>query len=297
MAGIAAEDDDAVGQQHGLFDVVGDDEDGAGGHGLLGPQLQQFAAQVLGGEHVEGGEGLVHEEHFGLDHQGARKADALAHAAGKLLGIGGFKAVQAHHVEHAHAALAALVRRHAAGLQRGLDVFKHGEPGKQGKALEHDGDVDLGLADGLSVPVDLAGGGPRQSGEHAQHGGFARAGGAQQGQDLAGDDVQVGGRDDLDAVFAGLRIILLNLLGANDGFAGAGAGIVLERSLLHATISGWIPEGCRWCCEVQNCESRLSRLQSGKIATCRGQLDLSGPFPKQSLPFEGIRFPGNANLP
>jgi hypothetical protein len=108
VAGIAAQHDDAVGQQHGFFNVVGDDEDGLGGHGLVGPQLQQFAAQVLGGQHVERGERLVHEEDFGLDHQGAGKAHALPHAAGELLGIGGFKAVEADRVEHLHAAFAAL---------------------------------------------------------------------------------------------------------------------------------------------------------------------------------------------
>ena len=37
---IAAEHDDAVGQQHGLLDVVGDDEDGRGWHLLAEPQLQ-----------------------------------------------------------------------------------------------------------------------------------------------------------------------------------------------------------------------------------------------------------------
>ena len=50
VAGIAAEDDDAVGEQDRFFDVVGDDEDGLGGHGLLGPELEELGAQVLGGE-------------------------------------------------------------------------------------------------------------------------------------------------------------------------------------------------------------------------------------------------------
>ena len=159
VAGIAAEHDDAVGEQDGFFDVVGDDEDGLGGHGLVGPELEQFAAQVLGGEDVESGEGLVHEEDFGLDDEGAGKADTLAHAAGEFLGVGGFEAVEADRVEHLHAALAALVGSDAAGLQRGFDVLKHGEPGKEREALEDDGDVDLGVGDGLLMPVDLAGGG------------------------------------------------------------------------------------------------------------------------------------------
>ena len=190
VAGIAAQHDDAVGQQHRLFDVVRDQEDGLGGHGLVGPQLQQLTAQVLGGQHVQGAEGLVHEEHLRLDHQGAGKADALLHAARQFLGIGGLEAVQAHRVQHLHAALAALVGGNAAGLQRGFHVFQHREPGKEGEALEDDGDVDLRIGDGLLVPVDLAGGGRGEAGQHAQHGGFAGARGAEQGDDLAGNDAQ-----------------------------------------------------------------------------------------------------------
>src|ERR1700730_10142912 len=62
VRGIAAEDDDAVGEDHGFFNVVGDDEDGARRNLVPDPKLEQFAAQRFGGEHVEGGEGLVHEQ-------------------------------------------------------------------------------------------------------------------------------------------------------------------------------------------------------------------------------------------
>ncbi len=108
VAGIAAEDDDAVGEQDGFFNVVGDDEDGLGGHGLLGPELEEFGAEVFCGEDVEGGERLVHEEDFRLDDEGAGEADALAHAAGEFLGVCGFEAVEADGVEHFHAAFVAL---------------------------------------------------------------------------------------------------------------------------------------------------------------------------------------------
>ncbi len=172
-----------------------------GGHGFLGPELEEFAAQVFGGEDVEGGEGLVHEEHFGLDDEGAGKADALAHAAGELLGEGGLEAVEADGVEHAQGAFAAGVSGDAAGLEGGLDVFQNGEPGEEGEALEDDGDVDFGVGDGFFVPEDLSGGGFGEAGEHAQHGGLAGAGGAEEGEDFAGHDGEVGGGDDLDAIF------------------------------------------------------------------------------------------------
>jgi len=86
MAGIAAKHDDAVSQQHRLFDVMGDQEDGLGGHGLVGPQLQKFTAQVFRGQHIEGAERLVHEKDFRFDHQGAGKAHPLLHAPDNSLG-------------------------------------------------------------------------------------------------------------------------------------------------------------------------------------------------------------------
>ena len=102
-------------------------------------------------------------------------------------------------------------------MEGGFDVFEDGEPGEEGEALEDDGDVDFGVGDGLLVPVDLSGGGLGEAGEHAEHGGFAGAGGAEEGEDFAGDDGEVGGGDDLDAVLAGLGVVLLDLLSADDG--------------------------------------------------------------------------------
>ena len=149
MAGIAAQHDDAVGEQHGFFDVVGHDEDGAGRDSLVVPQFQQFAAEVLRGEHVERGEGLVHEEDLRLDNQRAGKADALPHAAGELLGVGGSKAVEADGVDDPQAALASLVGAHAARLQ-GASTFSstvsQGKRAKLWKTIE-----TLGLAREMGV--------------------------------------------------------------------------------------------------------------------------------------------------
>ena len=202
-AGILSQHHHAVGQGDGFFDVVGDEEDGAGGHFLAEPQFHQLAAQVFGGEHVERGERLVHEEDFGLHDQGAGKPDALFHAAGEFLGEGGFEAVEAHRIQDFQAAPHALVGGNAARLERGLHVIQHGEPGKQGEALKHDGDVGARAGEGLAVPENLAGTGTRKTGKNAQEGGFARAGRPQQGEDLAGIDGQVGGRHHLDARLGG----------------------------------------------------------------------------------------------
>ena len=220
MARIAPQHDDAIGQQHRFLDVVRHQKDRLGGHGLLRPKLQQFAAQVLGRQHVERGKWLVHEENFGLDHEGAGESDALPHAAGKLLGIGGLESVKADHVEHLHAALAALSRRHAASLQRSFNILKNREPGKKREALEDDRDVDLGLRDRLAVPVDLAGRRRGEPGQHAQHGRFARSRRAQQGKNLSRHDAQIGRRDHLNAILAGLRVIFLDFFCANNRIRG-----------------------------------------------------------------------------
>ena len=169
---------------------------------------------------------------------GSSKADALAHSTGKLLGIGAFEAVEANGVEHFHAAGAALVGRDAASLEGGFDVFKDGKPGEEGEALEDDGDVDFSAGDWLLVPVDLAGGGCGEAGEHAQHGGFAGTGRAEKGEDFAGDYGKVGGGDDLNAVFAGLGVVFLHLFGANDGFDRWNLRVIGDGGAAHARVSG-----------------------------------------------------------
>ena len=138
---------------------MGDEEDGLGGNGFLGPKFEELAAEVFGGENIQGGERLVHEEDFGLDDQGAGKADALLHAAGKFLGISLLEAVEADGIENFEAALAAFEGMDATGLERGLDILKDGKPGKESEALEDDADVGGAVADGLPVPEHLAGGG------------------------------------------------------------------------------------------------------------------------------------------
>ncbi len=132
------------------------------------------------------------------------------------LGVGGFETVEANGIKHLFAAFAALGRVNASRLQRSFDVFKHRKPRKERETLENDGDVNLGLRDRLPMPIDLAGRGPRETGQHAQHGGLARSRRAQKRDDFARHNAQVGGRDHLDAVFARLGVVLLDLLSAND---------------------------------------------------------------------------------
>ena len=174
VARIAAKDDDSISEKNRFLNVVGHKEYCLRGHRFLGPQLQKFAAQVLRREHVERGKRLIHEEHFGLDNKGARKADALLHATGELFGVSSFKSVQTDGIQHLHAACAALIRVDPPGLERRFDILKHGEPGEERKTLEDDRDIGLGAGDGFLVPVHLAGRGRGEAAQHAEHRGFPR---------------------------------------------------------------------------------------------------------------------------
>jgi len=83
-AGIRRHHDDAVGQVHRFFDVVGDEEDG------LRARLRDAADLFLeahAGHRVESAERLVHQQALRIDGEGARERHALLHPPGKLAGV------------------------------------------------------------------------------------------------------------------------------------------------------------------------------------------------------------------
>jgi hypothetical protein len=202
---ISCQHDDAIRQQHRFFDIVGDDENGAGRHLLAEPELEQFIAQVFGREHVERGKRLIHEQDFGLHHQGARKADALFHAAGKFFRVGAFEAIEADGIENAQGAFVALHGGHSASFERGFNVVEHGQPGKQGKTLEDDGHARVLRRERLSMPQNLARRRLAESGQNPQQRGLAAAGGAEQGDNFPRLYVEIDGSDDFNAIPIRLR--------------------------------------------------------------------------------------------
>ena len=89
----AGHHDDAVGEIDGLLDAVSDEEDR--------PRIDAGEPDQLLLHHdarlrVERAERLVHQEHVGLEHIGARDGDALLHAAGELVRKGALVALQVH---------------------------------------------------------------------------------------------------------------------------------------------------------------------------------------------------------
>ena len=74
---------DAVAEQRGLVDVVGDEDDRLL---ELRLQLQQLLLQALARDRIHGAEGLVHQEDGGVAPEGAGHPDALALTARQLVG-------------------------------------------------------------------------------------------------------------------------------------------------------------------------------------------------------------------
>ena len=84
--------------------------------------------------------------------------------------------------------------------------------GVQSVALEHHGDVPvlgLHIVDKLAVDVQLAAGDFLQAGHHAQGGGLAAAGRANQHDEFLVSDVQVEGLDSDNALLRDLQVGLL----------------------------------------------------------------------------------------
>ena len=70
--------------------------------------------------------------------------------------------------------------------ERDLNIIQNREPGKQGEALEHDGDVWPALTQRFIMPKDFAAGGWCESGEDSQKGGFATPRRAEKGHNRVG---------------------------------------------------------------------------------------------------------------
>ena len=155
-SGVRRQHQHAVAHQHRFLDVVRDHQDRFDRDAPFLPEVEQVGAQGFRGQHVERRERLVHQQDLRLHDQRAGEADALAHAARKLLGIGGFEAVEADDVDRLQRALARFVERNALRPEPDLDVVEHGKPGEQREALEHHRDAFGGAVDRLAGDRDLS---------------------------------------------------------------------------------------------------------------------------------------------
>ncbi len=221
-AGMGGQHENAVAHQHRLLDIVRHHQDRLDVEALLVPEVEQVGAQRLRRQHVERRERLVHQQDFRLHDERAGEADALAHAAGKLLGVGGLEAVEPDRVDGLERAFARLDHIDAGGARPDLDIVEHGQPGEQREALEHHRDAFGRPVDRPAVERHRALGRPCQAGNEPQQGRLAAAGTSEQRDDLARTQ---GERD----VLQDRRALLARALGE----ALADVGDVEQRRLGH----------------------------------------------------------------
>ncbi len=218
----AVHDQDTVGEQHRLLDVVRDQQHRAA------PALPHLPDQALGldpGERVEGAERLVEQQQAGLAHQRAGEGGALGLASGQGLRPGVDAMTEAD-----------LVQRPLGDVPFGAarkseqDVAPHLLPGHEPGCLEGDGPAARDQGRALDVPVEAR--------EDAQQGGLAAAAAPEQGDELAGCDVESEVVDDRAAV------------------EGAGQPLDMDRGPGHRPVN-----------VGRHCSSSLSRERTMKSAS------------------------------
>src|SRR3546814_1190884 len=115
---------------------MGDEEEG---FALLRDQGQPVLLELAPGLRVDRRERLVHQQHRGVDGEGAGKADSLAHAARQLVRVGLLETLEADLADVALRHRLALGAGDAAQLEAEGDVAQHRRPGHQREVLEHEG--------------------------------------------------------------------------------------------------------------------------------------------------------------
>ena len=182
---------DAVAHGQGLGLVVGDVDGGDAEAALQRGDLGAGLDAELG---VEVRQRLVHEEDLRLAHDGAAHGDALALATGERLRLAVEVRLEVEELGGLETRLARSSLADAGDLQREAHVVGDGHVRVERVVLEDHRDVavlrrhvgDVAVADEDVAVVDLF-----EAGEHAQGGGLATAGGADEDEEFAVFDVEV----------------------------------------------------------------------------------------------------------
>ena len=197
-------DDDALGEDDGLLDVVGDEEAGLL---LLLPGLEQLGLELGARLGVKGAERLVHEQDLGVDRVGAGDGDALLHAARELLGVGLHEVLQLDELDVLERDLLGLLVGLALELEAKLDVLEDREPREEGVLLEDDAAVGAGARDLLAVHQDAALRGLLEATDDVQERGLAAAGRPDDAHELVLVDVEVGAVEGNHLALAGVELL------------------------------------------------------------------------------------------
>ena len=226
--GVLAQDDDAVGKLEGLVDVVGHQQH-RGGFGAV--DVQQQVLHLDPGERVQRAERFIEEQDTGVAGEGPGQRGPLGHAAGNFAGPVLGEVREPHEVQQpGHLRLA--VPGADAGGQADRDIGLQGVPRQETRFLEGEGAAGVNALDGCAVDIDAAGGGGVESGGGPEQRGFAAAGGAEDGQDLPGADLEVNVAQDGVGLSAGAEGPAQRTEGNRQGRgAGGGSGAGVQGRL------------------------------------------------------------------
>nr|WP_052292524.1 hypothetical protein [Laribacter hongkongensis] len=175
----------AVGHGQGFFLVMGDQQ-GGGAELLL--QGADLVAQLAADGGIQRRQRFIQQQGLRAEGQRPGQCHSLLLAAGHLARQAVDVRRQADQLQHFQRGLASCRLGHAAHLQAVGDVFGHGQVREQGVVLEHHADFALvhrHVGEIALAKADVAGVSGQQAGRQAQQGGFARAAGADQGDEFA----------------------------------------------------------------------------------------------------------------
>jgi hypothetical protein len=177
--------DDAVRQQHGLIDIVGDHD-----HGIVEPGVDRhhLVLEMGPGQRVERAERFIEKQDLGLHGERTGEADALLHAARNLrralvLGMAHMDQLEAEHGPVM--SLAGILGRAKYLVDCEPDILVSGEPGQQRVVLEHHRSVGPGLGHLAVLEQHRAGADLGEPGDDVEQCRFPAAGMADDGNVFA----------------------------------------------------------------------------------------------------------------
>ncbi len=181
-------DHDAIGQKHGLVDVMGDEQDGAA---EVAPDLQQPLLHAEPRLRVESAERFVEQHDLPTGQNGAHHGRTLPHAPRQGVRIMVQEVAQTVTPRQFRGSDA--IRFVGASGERGRkrDVAKHGAPGQKQILLQHVADLARAAADVLPIEHDASRAGLQQTRNHVEERALAAAGGAEDADELAGPDLEI----------------------------------------------------------------------------------------------------------
>ena len=153
-------DDDAVAQEYGLGNRMGDEQNR---HLEFLPEAEQIEIHLIARKRVERAERLVHQQEGRIVQQGAADRDALPHAARQLMRILRLESGKADHIQQLPGPRFRYRVPGPANVGLQQDVLQHAAPIKKDVLLKHDAKLGIGPDDPASADRDRAGRRRRQA--------------------------------------------------------------------------------------------------------------------------------------